>query len=95
MYKRTIIQKLIDQVVEIIKQPEADTGLKKKVLGNFQNENLCDHNYLKSEVKNGVDYEKRRVLQLRFNKIYWHLFGIIIKTVCVIYSSIIKSIHIF
>ena len=35
------------QVEEIIKQPEADSGLSKQLLGNFQTENSCNHKYLR------------------------------------------------
>ena len=45
MYKRKTIWKLIDQVIKIIKQPEAESGLSKQLLGNVQTKNSCDHNY--------------------------------------------------
>ena len=41
--KEKTILKLIDQVAEITKQPEAESGLSKKMLGNFQTENSYDH----------------------------------------------------
>ena len=45
MQKRKTIWKLIDQVTEIINQPQAESGLSKQLLGNFQTENLCLHKY--------------------------------------------------
>ena len=35
----------MDQVAEIIKQPEDESGLSKQLLGNFQTEKSCDHKY--------------------------------------------------
>ena len=32
-------------MTEIIKQPEAESGMSKQLLGNFQTENSCDHKY--------------------------------------------------
>ena len=43
MYKKRSIWKLIDQVVEIIKQSETESELSKELLGNFQAENLYNH----------------------------------------------------
>ena len=45
MSKRKNIWKLIDQVTEIIKQQETESGLSKQLLGNFQTENSWDHKY--------------------------------------------------
>ena len=45
MGKRKAIWKLIDKVAEIINQPQAESGLSKQLLGNFQTENLCDQKY--------------------------------------------------
>ena len=45
MQKPKTIWKLIDQVTGIIKQPQAEGGLIKQLLGNFQIEYLWDHNY--------------------------------------------------
>ena len=37
--------KLINQVAEIIWKPEAEIGLSKQLLSNFQTENSCEHKY--------------------------------------------------
>ena len=41
--KRKTIEKLVDQVVQIIKQLEAENELSKELLGNLQTDNSCDH----------------------------------------------------
>ena len=35
----------MDQVTEIINQPEPESRLSKQLLGNFQTKNSCDHKY--------------------------------------------------
>ena len=49
--KRKTIKKLVDQVVQIIKQLEAENELSKELLGNLQTDNSCDHKSLEAEVK--------------------------------------------
>ena len=41
-------------MAEIIRKPEAGSGLSKQLLANFQTRNSCDQ----AEVKNGVAYQK-------------------------------------
>ena len=35
----------MNQVAEIIRNPEAESGLSKQLLANFKTENSCDHNF--------------------------------------------------
>ena len=45
-------------MTDVIKQPEAKSGLSKQLLGTFQAENSSDHKQLEAEVENRVAYKK-------------------------------------
>ena len=45
-----------------VKQPKAESGLRKQLLCSFQAENSCNRKQLEAEVKNGVANKKMYIL---------------------------------
>ena len=60
--QKTTIWKLINQLAQIIKKPEAESALSNQVLSNFQTESPCYHKFLRLKWK----------MEWLINNVYWN-----------------------